>query len=214
MKNFDCPSSFYNEVINLIDFNNYKKALKCIKKNLDKLDDFDDIALAYLNCGFLNDKLGDDLSAIDDFSNAIFYESKLNFINKRSKEISFNGRSNSRYKNGEYKGAIEDKMKAKKIRLIEIDKFLEPSKKQIDYKDILLGTFFDRELEPKYNVLIKASKIEKSKYDLIEDYKKVINNNRKDQVIRKLELLSESKYQRGDYKGSIRAIRRSEKYYE
>ena len=57
------------------------------------------------------------------------------------------------------------------------------------------------------------SKIRKSKYDLISDYKKVISNKRKEEVIKKLELLSELKYQSGDYKGSIKAIRRAEKYY-
>ncbi len=34
-------------------------------------------------------------------------------------------RSNSRYKVGNYKGAIEDKMIAKKIRLYEKDRFPE-----------------------------------------------------------------------------------------
>ena len=45
------------------------------------------------------------------------------------------------------------------------------------------------------------------------DYKKVITNKRKEEVLRKLEFLSDSKYKVGDYKGSIKAIRRSEKYY-
>ena len=76
-----------------------------------------------------------------------------------------------------------------------------------------MGTFIKIDLEPKYKVLIKGSKIKKSKYDLISDYKKVISKKRKEDVIKKLELISESKYEIGDYKGSIKAIRRSEKYY-
>ena len=60
---------------------------------------------------------------------------------------------------------------------------------------------------------LKVSKIKKSKYDLIAYYKKVISKKRKEEVIRKLELLSEEKYKVGDYKGSIKAIRRAEKYY-
>ena len=83
----------------------------------------------------------------------------------------------------------------------------------IHYRNILLGTFIKIDLEPKYNMLIKVSKIQKSRYDLIADYKKVISNKRKEEVIRKLEFLSESKYKFGDYKASIRAIRRAEKYY-
>mgnify|MGYP001403866211 FL=1 len=210
MKIFDESSSFYNEAINLIDVNDYEGAIKSIRKSIDTLSEPDDIALAYLNCGFMNDKLGDYLSAIDDFSRSISIEAELEMINQRSKDVALSGRSNSRYKNGNYHGAIEDKRKAKKIRLLEINR--SPDSK-IDYKNILLGTFLKMELEPKYKILIKVSRVEKSRYDLISDYKKVISNKRIEEVIEKLEFLSESKYKFGDYKASIRAIRRAEKYY-
>ena len=210
MKNFDESSSFYHEAINLIDLNDYEGAIKSIRKSIDTLNEPDDIALAYLNCGFMNDKLGDYLSAIDDFSRSISIEAELEMINQRSKDVALNGRSNSRYKIGNYHGAIEDKRKAKKIRLLEINR--SPDSK-IDYKNILLGTFLKMELEPKYKILIKVSRVEKSRYDLISDYKKLISNKRIEEVIEKLEFLSESKYKFGDYKASIRAIRRAEKYY-
>ena len=210
MKNFDESSSFYHEAINLIDLNDYEGAIKSIRKSIDTLNEPDDIALAYLNCGFMNDKLGDYLSAIDDFSRSISIEAELEMINQRSKDVALNGRSNSRYKIGNYHGAIEDKRKAKKIRLLEINR--SPDSK-IDYKNILLGTFLKIDLEPKYKTLIKVSRIEKSRYDLISDYKKLISNKRIEEVIEKLEFLSESKYKFGDYKASIRAIRRAEKYY-
>jgi len=169
--------------------------------------------LAYLNCGFLNDKLGDNTSAIDDFSKSIYFEAEIDIINQRSKDISFSGRSNSRYKNGDYYGAIEDKRQAQKIRLLEINKSSEFNTNKIYFKNILLGSFTKTDLGPKYNALIKGSKIRKSKYDLIADYKKVISKERKEEVIKKLEFISELKYNNGDYKGSIKAIRRSEKYY-
>ena len=213
MKKSEEPSSFYYEAINLIDLDDYDGAINSIKKNIDNLENPDDIALAYLNCGFLNDKLGENISAIDDFSKSIFFESKIDIIKQRSKDISFSGRSNSRYKTGDYQGAIDDKRKAKKIRLLEIDKSNELDNTKIDYKNILLGTFKRKDLEPKYNALIKGSEIRKSKYDLISDYKKVISEKRKEEVINKLEFISESKYKIGDYKGSIKAIRRAEKYY-
>tara|TARA_Y100001968_G_scaffold186439_1_gene170863 strand:+ start:183 stop:824 length:642 start_codon:yes stop_codon:yes gene_type:complete len=213
LKKIDESSSFYDEAINLIDLNDYDGAIKSIKKNIDSLKSHDDIALAYLNCGFLNDKLGRNLSAIDDFSKSICFEAKINIINQRSKDISYNGRSNSRYKNGNYLGAIEDKRKAKKIRLLEFDQSKEMDNTKIDYKNILLGTFLKIELEPKYYALIKGSAIRKSKYDLISDYKKIISEKRKKELIKKLEVISESKYKIGDYKGSIKAIRRAEKYY-
>ena len=213
MKKLDESLSFYDEAINLIDLDDYEGAIKSIKKHIDSLESQDEIALAYLNCGFLNDKLGDNLSAIDDFSKSIFFEDKIDIIKQRSKDISFSGRSNSRYKKGDYHGAIEDKRKAKKIRLLEIDKNHELDNTKIDYKNLLLGTFIKIDLEPKYNALTKVSKLRKSKYDLIADYKKVISEKRKEEVINKLEVISESKYKIGDYKGSIKAIRRAEKYY-
>ena len=213
MKNLEDPSSFYYEAIHLIDLDDYDGAIDSIKKNIESLETLDDIALAYLNCGFLNDKLGDNISAIDNFSKAIFYESEIEFINQRSKDISLNARSNSRYKNEDYKGSIEDKRKAKEIRLLEINQITDYHNIKIDYKSILIGAFHKIDLEPKYNVLIKVSKIKKSKYDLIADYKKVISIKRKEEVIRKLEFLSESKYKSGNYKASIKAIRRAEKYY-
>ena len=213
MESLDETSFFYNEVINFIDLNDHELAINFIKRNIDILKNPEDIALAYLNCGFLNHKLGDYFSAIDDFSKAIIIESELEVISQRSKDISFSGRSNSRYKNGLYKEAIEDRRKAKKIRLLEIDRFPDSSKIKIDYKNILLGTFAKSDLEPKYKTLIKVSKIERSRYDLISDYKKLLTNKRKEEVISKLELLSESKYEFCDYKASIRALRRADKYY-
>ena len=140
-------------------------------------------------------------------------EAKIDIIYQRSKDISYSGRSNSRYKNGDYQGAIEDKRKAKKIRLLEINKSKELDNTKIDYKNILLGTFIKIDLEPKYNALIKGSEIRKSKYDLIADYKKVISDKKKEELINKLEIISDLKYKIGDYKGSIKAIRRAEKYY-
>ena len=213
MKAFEDSSFFYNEVINFIDLNDLEAAINSIKKNIDILFKYDDIALAYINCGFLNYKLRDYDSAINDFSKAILVEAKLEIINQRSKDIALSGRSNSRYKNQDYRGSIEDKREAKKIRLLEIDRFPQFNNFKIDYKDILQGKFIKLDLEPKYKTLIKVSKIEKNRYDLIADYKKVISKKRKEEVINKLEFLSESKYNFGDYKASIRAIRRAEKYY-
>ena len=213
MKKIDKSSSFYDEVIKFVDLDDYEIAIKSIRNGINGLENQDDVALAYLICGFLNDKLGDNLSAIDDFSKSIYFESKLDIINQRSKDISFHGRSNSRYKNGDYKGAIEDKIKAINIKKLETDKSREYNNIKINYRNILLSTFIKKDLEPKYVALIEVSKIQKNKYDLIEDYKKVISKKRKEEIVKKLELISQSKYQSGDYKGSIKAIRRAEKYY-
>ena len=42
---------------------------------------------------------------------------------------------------------------------------------------------------------------------------KVINYDKQEEVMKKLEVRSEIKYKAGDYKASIKAIRRAEKYY-
>ena len=213
MKSPKDSSFFYNETIRFIDLNDYLAAVDSIKSNLSFLESYDDIALALLISGFLYYRLGDYDSAIAKFSESIFYEDKLEILEGRSKDISLNGRANSRYENRDFKRAVEDKRMAKKILQIETDEFLKFNNLQIDYRNILLGTFLQSDLETKYNALIKVSKIRKSKYDLIGDYKKVISDKRKEEVINKLELISESKYKIGDYKGSIKAIRRAEKYY-
>ena len=213
MENSNDTFLFYKETIKYIDSKMYDKAIKSIKNNIQLLRNHDDIALAFLNCGFLNNKLGNYSSAIKDFSESIYFENDLEILDGRSKDISFNGRSESKYKNGNYHGAIEDKRIAKNIRLLEFRNLSDFNNNKIDYRKILLGNFVDSDLDLKYISLVKVSKVLKSKYDLIEDYKKMINQSKKNEVIKKLETLSEQKYNTGDFKGSIKAIRRSEKYY-
>ena len=213
MKSPQESSLFYKNVIKFIEINDYVSAISLINKNLSNLENTDDLALANLNCAFLNAKMGDYLSAIEYFSKAIFYENQLEFLNGRSKDISLNGRSDCRFKNQDYKGSIYDKRKANNIKILEADNYLKLNNIEINYKGILQGIYINLELEPKFNVLIKSSKIVKSKYDLIEDYKRVISQARIEEVIEKLKALSELKFRSGDYKGSINAIRRAEKYY-
>ncbi len=213
MKNPSNSSFIYHTIFHLIEIHDYKGSIKEIKKHIYSSDDYDELAFAYLNCGFIYTKLRDYSSAVNAFSKAIHFEDKLDILIGRSKDISLNGRSNARYKCDDFKGAIDDKRKAKKTRLLEEIKYLEDEGNLLDYKNILLESFDTFEFNYKYRVLIKTSRIEKSKYDLIEDYKKFINDKRKQEVINSLEIISDSKYKRGDYRGSIKAIRRSEKYY-
>ena len=213
MENLSNSSFNYENIIHLFEINDYKGSVKEIKKHISLSYDYDELAFAYLNCGFINTKLRDYNSAINDFSKAIYFEDKFDILTGRSKDISLNGRSNARYKSDDYKGAIDDKRKAKKIRLLEEMNYKEYKSKFVDYKNILLGSFDEFELDIKYTLLMKISRIQKPKYDLIEDYKKVINKNRMQEVRISLEEISDSKYKIGDYKGSIKAIRRSEKYF-
>ena len=108
------------------------------------------------------------------------------FLNTSDSVKSLIESSELKYKSGDYKGSINDRRKAKKL-IGSNDRF-----------QLLI-----REFKSKYE----------SKYDLIEDYKRRINDSKKIEIIIKLETISEYKFNSEDYKGSIRAIRRAEKYY-
>ena len=96
--------------------------------------------------------------------------------------------SEKEYKGGDYKGAIEDKRKA---------------------RSLLTGSS-DRELLERYRKELSLLYI--SKFDLIFDHKLIINRNKKAEIIKLLEQKSDEKYLKGDYRGAIKALRRSEKY--
>ena len=203
----------YEKAFKLLKKNDYRTSLIYIKNNIQLFCNNQDKSLAYIICGFLQCKLKDFLSSIEDFSKAISYEEKVEFLSDRSKDIPFNARSNSRYQIGDFKGAIEDKRISRKIRLIDEVRFLKLNNSSLDFKNLSLGLLSDQYYDTKYKILIKLTKSKKSKYDLINDYKKVIDKERINDIINKLEDISDKKYMEGDFKSSIRALRRSEKYY-
>ena len=105
-----------------------------------------------------------------------------NIINQtRSSEIKF--------REGNFKGAIEDK---REVRSVLNSKFCN--------EDILKK--FKEELSLLY----------KSKFDLINDHKLRIDESKINKIIKLLEQKSDEKYNQGDFKGAIKALRRSEKY--
>jgi len=212
MERLNNSVSFFIELNEILINNDDKAALDCIEKNKSSFDNYEDLSLIFLNSGFLNYKLGDYTSSIENFSKAIEYEKKIGFFILRSKDIAYSGRSNSKYMSDDFKGAIEDKREAIKIRLLEDIKFMNSSN-ILDYRNIILDAVDISKIEAKYFSLIKSSKIKRNKYDLIYDFKKVITDKRKNEVINKLEQLSEIKFNTGDFKGSIKALRRAEKYY-
>ena len=97
--------------------------------------------------------------------------------------------SEKKFREGNFKGAIEDK---RKVRVLLNSKFCD--------KDIIKK--FKEELFFLYQ----------SKFDLINDHKLKIDELKINKIINLLEQKSEEKYNKGDFKGSIRALRRSEKY--
>ena len=97
--------------------------------------------------------------------------------------------SEKKFKEGNFKGAIEDKMQV---------------------RSFLNSKFCDKDIIKKFKE--ELSRLYVSKFDLINDHKLKINESRIMQIVRLLEQKSDEKYHKGDFKGAIRALRRSEKY--
>ena len=97
--------------------------------------------------------------------------------------------SEKKFKQGNFKEAITDKRQAKLI-----------IKSRFDGQEIIEK--FKKEL----------SKIYSSKFDLINDHKLKISKFKINEIVKLLEQKSEEKFQKGDYKGAIKALRRSDKY--
>ena len=97
--------------------------------------------------------------------------------------------SDQKYRKGDFKGSLEDKLMVRSL--------LESNSCDKKIKDIL-----KKELTRLYS----------SKFDLIYDHKKRIDDQKRNKIINSLENKSKDKYVKGDFKGAIKALRRSEKY--
>ena len=97
--------------------------------------------------------------------------------------------SEKKFKLGNFKGALEDKMKANAI---------------------LKSKSCDEKMLKKYRK--ELSSLYSSKFDLIFDHKLKINEIKINAIVKMLELKSEEKLKNLDYRGAIKALRRAEKY--
>ena len=98
--------------------------------------------------------------------------------------------SEKKFKLGNFKGAIDDKIKANAIL----------KSKSCDEKNI-----------EKYRE--KLTSLYSSKFDLIFDHKLKIDQIKRNEIVKMLELKSKERLKNLDYKGAIRAYRRAEKYF-
>tara|TARA_B100000161_G_scaffold153158_1_gene109124 strand:+ start:281 stop:637 length:357 start_codon:yes stop_codon:yes gene_type:complete len=97
--------------------------------------------------------------------------------------------SENKFKRGNFKGALEDKIKANAIL----------KSKSCDEK--IIEKFRDQ-----------LSIIYSSKFDLIFDHKLKLDETKRKEIVKMLENKSKEKLKNLDYKGAIKALRRSEKY--
>ena len=97
--------------------------------------------------------------------------------------------SERKFKLGNFKGAINDKMKA---------------------YEILKSKSCDEKIMEKYKK--ELSSLYSSKFDLIFDHKLKIDEIKRNKIVSMLEHKSKEKLKILDYKGAIKALRRAEKY--
>ena len=97
--------------------------------------------------------------------------------------------SEKKFKLGNFKGAIDDKMKA---------------------NEILKSICSDEKIIEKYRE--ELSDLYSSKFDLIFDHKLKIDQIKINEIVKMLERKSEEKLKNLDYRGAIKALRRAEKY--
>jgi len=98
--------------------------------------------------------------------------------------------SEKKFKLGNFKGALEDKIKA---------------------NEILKSKSCDEKMIAKYRE--ELSSLYSSKFDLIFDHKLKINEIKRNEIVKMLEQKSKEKLKSLDYKGAVKAFRRAEKYF-
>ena len=97
--------------------------------------------------------------------------------------------SEKKFKLGNFKGALDDKIKA---------------------NEILKSQSCDEKIIEKYRE--ELSSLYCSKFDLIFDHKLKINEIKINEIVKMLERKSQEKLKNLDYRGAIKALRRAEKY--
>jgi len=97
--------------------------------------------------------------------------------------------SEKKFKLGNFKGSIDDKMKANAI---------------------LKSKSCDKKIIEKYRE--ELSSLYSSRFDLIFDHKLKIDEIKINEIVKMLERKSEEKLKNLDYRGAIKALRRAEKY--
>ena len=97
--------------------------------------------------------------------------------------------SEKKFQLGNFKGALDDKMKANAI---------------------LKSKSCDEKIIEKYKE--ELSSLYSSKFDLIFDHKLKIDEFKINEIVKMLERKSEEKLKNHDYRGAIKALRRAEKY--
>ena len=87
---------------------------------------------------------------------------------------------------------------------------LEPLEDKRELRFLLKSKFCDEDIFKQFKE--ELSFLYASKGDLINDHKLRIDESKINEIVKLLEQKSDEKYNNGDFKGAIKALRRSEKY--
>ena len=98
--------------------------------------------------------------------------------------------SETKFKLGKFKGAIDDKMEANAIL------------KSKSCNEKIIEKYWE-----------ELSRLYSSKFDLIFDHKLKIDEIKRNEIVKMLEQKSKEKLKSLDFKGAIKAFRRAEKYF-
>ena len=186
---------------------------------LDLLSDFnqitntkDDVLYTYLFCGYLRSLIKKHLLAINDFSMVIELSIKSE-NNLFLLSLAFQGRSEAKYKTNDFRGAFYDLLKSQKYLKLYENKFNETIQSVLNR-----CLLFDLQLQLnslenlRFHLLSRINESIVSKYDLITDYKKRLDKQKRLDIYNKLKKSSEIFFSKGDYKRSIKALRRAIRY--
>ena len=214
--NLDPNGPLFNlyKAYTLIQSSDYHSSIQYLFKFISVSSLRDDQSFAYIICGLINHKLADYVTAIKYFTLAIEIEPSLGYLESSENSFALNARSESKYKNFDYKGSIDDKRIAYNLGdsdVSNVDKLFSFRNEMKSHLSILEK---DIRSQLKSEILLLSLQISNSKYDLIEDFKSRLDDLRKTTIVQKLIRISNSKYISGDYKSSIRALRRAEKFID
>ena len=205
MVEFDFTNNL-KESIALIEEDDFMMAINKLKYLVQISKTKEQLTTSIIIKALINFKLFDYKSSEMDFLILLNLSNKEDII----KALAYSFISEIKFKSKDYKGALENKLESNKYNIARDIKHI-----QYRYNIDLHNKYFKNIKyinQINYRTLSKIFKINKPKYDLINDYIVRIKDKKRFEILDFLNKKSISKIASNDYKGAIISIRRFEKY--